>query len=76
MGALGGKRQGGFSGHWRHGGKRWGVGQQPVDETVIECFVAAVRERLNVATFKAATEEGRAMPLEQAVAFALGENDG
>jgi hypothetical protein len=40
-----------------------------------ECMEAAARERLGDAAFAAAWAEGRAMTLEQAIAYALGEDD-
>ena len=43
----------------------------PRDRTLHERDIAAVRARLGEAAFAAAWAEGRAMPPEQAVAFAL-----
>ena len=45
----------------------------PIDRAPYEGSVAAVRSQLDEATFAAAWAEGRAMTLEQAVAYALEE---
>ena len=51
-----------------------GVGLQPADQAEADRYVAAVRERLDEGTFEAAWAEGRAMSLEEAVAYALSED--
>ena len=51
-----------------------GVGPQPADQFAVDRYVAAVREQLDEATFEAARAAGRAMSLEEAVAYALGED--
>jgi predicted ATPase/DNA-binding CsgD family transcriptional regulator len=51
-----------------------GVGLQPADQLEADRYVAAVREQLDGATFEAAWAAGRAMSLEEAVAYALGED--
>jgi predicted ATPase/DNA-binding CsgD family transcriptional regulator len=48
-----------------------GVGFQPADQFEIDRYVAAVRAQLDEAAFEAAWAAGRAMSLEEAVAFAL-----
>jgi non-specific serine/threonine protein kinase len=50
-----------------------GVGLQAGDQFEVEGYEAAVREQLDQAVFEAAWAEGRAMSLEEAVAYALGE---
>jgi non-specific serine/threonine protein kinase len=50
-----------------------GLCLQAGDQFEIERYVAAAREQLDRATFEAAWSEGRAMSLEEAVAYALGE---
>jgi non-specific serine/threonine protein kinase len=55
--------------------KTMGLGLQPQDQPEIDRYEAAVREQLDKATFEAAWTEGRAMSLEEAVAYALGEED-
>jgi predicted ATPase/DNA-binding SARP family transcriptional activator/DNA-binding CsgD family transcriptional regulator len=49
--------------------------QPPDDKKVLEPFLEAARSRLDEATFQAAWEEGRAMTEEQAVAYALSEDE-
>ncbi len=49
-----------------------GVGLQAGDQFEIDRYVAAVSEQLDEAAFKAAWSQGRAMSLEEAVAYALG----
>ncbi len=51
-----------------------GIVMHPVERSEIDRDVAAVREQLDEATFEAAWAEGRAMSLEEAVAYALGED--
>jgi predicted ATPase/DNA-binding CsgD family transcriptional regulator len=51
-----------------------GVGLQPADKLEVDRYQAAVREQLDEATFEAAWAAGRAMSLEEAVAYALGED--
>jgi tetratricopeptide (TPR) repeat protein len=51
-----------------------GVGLQPADQLEADRYVAAVRKQLDGAAFEAARAEGRAMSLEEAVAYALGED--
>ena len=60
-----------------------GVGEQGLDSgrafaqrIAIDRTIAAVRERLDEAVFAAAWADGRALPLEQAIAYALEEGDG
>jgi len=53
-----------------------GLGLQPADQFEIDRYEAAAREQLDEATFEAAWAEGRAMTLEEAVAYALGEDAG
>jgi hypothetical protein len=45
----------------------------PVDRPTYERDVATMRAQLDEATFVAAWAEGRAMPLEQAIAYALND---
>jgi tetratricopeptide (TPR) repeat protein len=47
-----------------------GVTQQLVDQVEIDGYLADAREQLDEAAFQAAWEEGRAMSLEEAVAYA------
>jgi len=49
--------------------------QPPDDKRVLEPFLEAARSRLDEAAFQAAWEEGRAMTEEQAVAYALSEDE-
>jgi tetratricopeptide (TPR) repeat protein len=51
-----------------------GVGLQPADQFEIDRYVAAVREQLDEVAFEAAWAAGRAMSLEEALAYALGED--
>jgi non-specific serine/threonine protein kinase len=51
-----------------------GVGLQPADKLEVDRYQAAVREQLDEATFEAARAAGRAMSLEEAVAYVLGED--
>jgi non-specific serine/threonine protein kinase len=51
-----------------------GVRPQSSDQSEIDRIVAAVREQLDEAAFEAARAAGRAMSLEEAVAYALGED--
>jgi predicted ATPase/DNA-binding CsgD family transcriptional regulator len=51
-----------------------GVDFQPADRFAVDRYRVAVRRQLDDATFEAAWAEGRAMSLEQAVAYALGED--
>ena len=51
-----------------------GIGLQPADKLEVDRYRAAVREQLDEATFEAARAEGRAMSLEEAVAYVLGED--
>jgi tetratricopeptide (TPR) repeat protein len=53
-----------------------GTGLHPADQFEIDRYVAAVREQLDQATFEAAWAEGRAMSLEEAIVYALGEEAG
>src|SRR5215208_4936398 len=52
-----------------------GFSQPPDDERVLEPFLKDARSRLDEATFQAAWEEGRAMTEEQAVEYALSEEE-
>jgi predicted ATPase/DNA-binding CsgD family transcriptional regulator len=52
--------------------EKMGLVAQAADQVEIERYEAAVREQLDEATFEAAWSEGRAMSLEEAVAYALG----
>jgi ATP/maltotriose-dependent transcriptional regulator MalT len=49
--------------------------QPPDDKRVLEPFLEAARSRLDEAEFQAAWEEGRAMTEEQAVRYALSEEE-
>ena len=51
-----------------------GLGLQAADQFEIDRYVASARAQLDEATFEAAWAEGRAMTLEEAVAYALGED--
>jgi tetratricopeptide (TPR) repeat protein len=51
-----------------------GVQPQPADQLEIDRYVTAVREQLDEVTFWAARAAGRAMSLEEAVAYALDED--
>jgi len=51
-----------------------GVGLQPADKLEVDRYRVAVREQLDDATFEAARAAGRAMSVEKAVAYALGED--
>jgi predicted ATPase len=53
-----------------------GVGIWPADRVMYEGSVAGVRVQLDAATFAAAWAEGRTMTVEQAIAYALGEDAG
>ncbi|HEU5369441.1 MAG TPA: LuxR C-terminal-related transcriptional regulator [Ktedonobacterales bacterium] len=55
--------------------ERMGAFYQPNDQREVDSMTAAVRAQLDEATFQAAWAEGRALPLEQAVAQALAEED-
>jgi len=50
-----------------------GVGYQPTDQVEIGRYADMAREQLDESTFAQAWAEGRAMPINQAVAFALEE---
>src|SRR5215211_2730748 len=52
-----------------------GFSQPPDDKSVLEPFLKDARSRLDEATFQAAWEEGRAMTEEQAVEYALSEEE-
>ncbi len=52
-----------------------GFSQPPDDKKVLEPFLEAARSRLDEAAFQAAWEEGRAMTEEQAVRYALSEEE-
>jgi non-specific serine/threonine protein kinase len=52
-----------------------GVGPQPADVPEYERYIAAVRAQLDESAFEAALAEGRAMTVEQAVAYALEGTD-
>jgi hypothetical protein len=52
-----------------------GLPLAPVDRAAYERNVAAVRAQFDAASFAAAWAEGRAMTLEQAIAYALSEDD-
>jgi len=49
--------------------------QPPDDKKVLEPFLEAARSRLDLATFQAAWEEGRAMTEQQAIRYALSEEE-
>jgi len=49
-----------------------GLGPTISDQHEINGYVAAVRAQLDEAVFEAAWAEGRAMSLEEAIAYALG----
>jgi len=53
--------------------ERMGAFHQPADKLEVDRNIARVRAQLDEATFAAAWAEGRAMTLEQAVAYALDE---
>jgi tetratricopeptide (TPR) repeat protein len=50
-----------------------GVGEAPWEPAEYERLAAAARDRLSDAAFAAAWDEGQAMTLDQAIAYALGE---
>ncbi len=52
-----------------------GVPLPPVDRAIYEHQVTAARAQIDAAAFAQAWEEGRAMPLEQAIAYALAKED-
>jgi non-specific serine/threonine protein kinase len=52
-----------------------GVGQLASDQLEVDAYVSAARAQLSRATFEAAWAAGRAMSLEEAVAYALGQDD-
>jgi tetratricopeptide (TPR) repeat protein len=52
-----------------------GVEQLPSDQLEVDAYIAAARDQLDQATFDAAWAAGRAMSLEEAVAYALGQDD-
>jgi non-specific serine/threonine protein kinase len=52
-----------------------GFTQPPEDKRVLEPFLEAARSRLEEAAFQAAWEEGRAMTEEQAIRYALSEEE-
>jgi tetratricopeptide (TPR) repeat protein len=52
-----------------------GFPQPPDDKRVLEPFLEAARSRLDEADFQAAWEEGRAMTEEQAIGYALSEEE-
>ena len=52
-----------------------GFSQPPDDKRVLEPFLEAARSRLDEAAFQAAWEEGRAMTEEQAIGYALSEEE-
>jgi non-specific serine/threonine protein kinase len=52
-----------------------GLSQPPDDKRVLEPFLEAARSRLEEAAFQAAWEEGRAMTEEQAIGYALSEEE-
>jgi hypothetical protein len=54
---------------------RIGAIGQPIERAVYADSVASVRTQLNQKTFAAAWAEGRAMTLEQAIAYALEGSD-
>jgi hypothetical protein len=51
-----------------------GVDLQPADQAEADRYAAIAREQLDEVTFESAWADGRAMSLEQAVAYALGED--
>jgi predicted ATPase/DNA-binding CsgD family transcriptional regulator len=51
------------------------LGLQPTDQAEINRFEASIREQLDEDTFKAAWEKGQAMSLDEAVAYALEEDN-
>lgn len=52
-----------------------GASPQPADQVEAERFAADARERLGDAAFEAAWDEGQAMSLEEAVAYALSKDN-
>jgi hypothetical protein len=50
-----------------------GVGHQPQDQVEIDRYIAATRQQLDEKIFKKAWNEGRAMSLEQAMAYVVRE---
>jgi DNA-binding CsgD family transcriptional regulator len=52
-----------------------GFSQPPDDKRVLEPFLETARSRLEEAAFQAAWEEGRAMTEEQAIGYALSEEE-
>lgn len=53
--------------------ERMGAFHQPSDQPELDRIIVAVRDQLDASAFEAAWAEGRAMTLEQAVSYALGE---
>jgi non-specific serine/threonine protein kinase len=53
--------------------KAMGLGLQPQDQPEIDRYEAAIREQLGEEAFNSAWAKGQAMSLEEAVAYALGE---
>ena len=53
--------------------ERTGAFHQPADKLEVDRNIATVRAQLDKATLAAAWADGRAMTLEQAVAYALDE---
>jgi non-specific serine/threonine protein kinase len=75
----------GQQGYVRKAARLWGAAevlreasdfsQPPDDKRVLEPFLEAARSRLDEAAFQAAWEEGRAMTEEQAIGYALSEEE-
>ena len=55
--------------------KAMGLGQQPSDQPEIDRYEAVVRQQIGEEAFKSAWEKGQAMSLEQAITFALDEEN-
>ena len=54
--------------------KSMGVRLFPVDQLEVDHYIVALREQLDEETCTAAWAEGKAMTLEQAVAYALSDD--
>ena len=55
--------------------KAMGLGQQPSDQPEIDRYEAVVRQQIGEEAFKSTWEKGQAMSLEQAITFALDEEN-
>jgi non-specific serine/threonine protein kinase len=55
--------------------KAMGLRQQPQDQPIVDRFEDAIRSQLGEEAFKSAWEKGQAMSMEQAISFALKEEN-